>query len=74
MAVTDALGDTKVYPDLSARQMDVTASYVNSYIGIDLPAAKMAQLLTKMQLSSAADGARLPRFCVGGLAELTRKV
>lgn len=63
VAVTDALGESRQYPDLSARTMDVTAAYINSYIGIDLPPAKMAQLLTKMQLSSsvAADGAmRLP--------------
>lgn len=57
VAVTDALGETRTYPDLSPRSMDVTASYINSYIGIDLPAAKMAQLLTKMQLASAADAA-----------------
>eukprot|EP00892_Ulva_mutabilis_P000903 jgi/Ulvmu1/10813/UM069_0049.1 len=61
VAVTDALGATAATPDLAPRSMDVTAAYVNSYIGIDLPAAKMAQLLTKMQLAStvAADGAGL---------------
>lgn len=53
--VVDASGATAVYPDLSERTIKVAASYVNRYIGIDLDAATMAQLLTKMQLSSSVD-------------------
>lgn len=58
VTVTDALGEARTYPDLSARPMDVTAAYINSYIGVDLLADKMADLLTRMQLASAvaADG------------------
>ncbi|KAI3431573.1 hypothetical protein D9Q98_004623 [Chlorella vulgaris] len=52
--VVDALGDTQVYPQLDTRQMDVAVPYINSCIGLDLQADKIAQLLSKMQLSAAA--------------------
>ncbi|KAL4440220.1 hypothetical protein ABPG75_003221 [Micractinium tetrahymenae] len=59
--VVDALGNTHVYPQLETRQMEVEASYINGCIGVDLPADKMAQLLSKMQLTAAtsADGSKV---------------
>jgi phenylalanyl-tRNA synthetase beta subunit len=62
--VTDSLGDVHVFPNLASRSLSVTADYVNKYIGIDLSAAAMAEILTKMQLSSTVDDdGALPLFC-----------
>ncbi|KAI7840445.1 hypothetical protein COHA_005871 [Chlorella ohadii] len=52
--VVDAFGNTHVYPQLDTRQMEVPSAYINGCIGVDLPADKMAQLLSKMQLTAAA--------------------
>jgi phenylalanyl-tRNA synthetase beta subunit len=52
VAVTDALGTTKMYPNLESRAISVPVEYINKYIGISLEAEKMADLLTRMQLAS----------------------
>ncbi|PSC73331.1 putative phenylalanine-tRNA ligase beta subunit [Micractinium conductrix] len=59
--VVDAFGQTHVYPQLDTRQMEVDAAYINGCIGLDLPADKMAALLSKMQLTAqaSADGSRV---------------
>ncbi|EFN52909.1 hypothetical protein CHLNCDRAFT_36718 [Chlorella variabilis] len=59
--VVDALGNTHVYPQLDTRQMEVAVPYINGCIGTDLAADKIAQLLSKMQLTAtpAADGSRV---------------
>lgn len=44
-----------VYPSMDARTMDVSVPYVRSMAGVDLPAADMARLLTRMQLAAEAD-------------------
>jgi phenylalanyl-tRNA synthetase beta subunit len=59
--VTDSLGDVHVFPNLESRSLNVTSEYINKYIGIDLSADKMAEMLTKMQLASTvADDGALP--------------
>lgn len=59
--VIDAFGERQVYPDLSARSMEVSVDYVNSCTGLALTAAEMAPLLEKMQLqaSPSPDGSGL---------------
>jgi phenylalanyl-tRNA synthetase beta subunit len=53
--VTDSLGSKSSYPHLAPRKMDVSATYINSYIGTQLNAAQMATMLTKMLLQSRLD-------------------
>lgn len=50
-----------VYPDLSEHKMEVSAAYVNGMLGLQLSAADIAKLLSKMQLdvSVKPDGATL---------------
>eukprot|EP00195_Chlamydomonas_chlamydogama_P013016 CAMPEP_0202900502 /NCGR_PEP_ID=MMETSP1392-20130828/11868_1 /ASSEMBLY_ACC=CAM_ASM_000868 /TAXON_ID=225041 /ORGANISM="Chlamydomonas chlamydogama, Strain SAG 11-48b" /LENGTH=638 /DNA_ID=CAMNT_0049586901 /DNA_START=124 /DNA_END=2041 /DNA_ORIENTATION=+ len=54
--VTDALGQKTVYPDLDARQMEVSVDAINSLLGLQLDAAAMSTLLTKMQLHTQVSG------------------
>jgi hypothetical protein len=51
--VVDAFGESRVYPDLAPRAMEVSVDYVNSCTGLGLSAAEMAPLLGKMQLEVA---------------------
>lgn len=62
--MTDSLGKKTAYPELAPRAMTVSSDYINRYIGVDLEARQMADLLTKMQLAStvASDGARPPHL------------
>lgn len=51
-----------VYPDLAPRELEVSLDYINSRLGLDLPAADICKLLCSMQLdvapaaTAAADG------------------
>ncbi|GAB4814215.1 hypothetical protein N2152v2_001261 [Parachlorella kessleri] len=50
--VVDAFGQTTVYPDLTSRQMEASVDYINGCIGLELEAERIAQLLSKMQLTA----------------------
>ncbi|KAI8817741.1 uncharacterized protein EV422DRAFT_214421 [Fimicolochytrium jonesii] len=52
--VTNADGKKVVYPDLAPRTMDADVHYINSHIGVNLEADKIASLLTKMSLGAKA--------------------
>lgn len=39
-----------MYPDLAPRQLDVSLNYINSSLGLSLPAAEVCKLLRSMQL------------------------
>jgi len=43
-------GKSVVYPDLSNTVFEAKVDYINRYIGINLPAERMANLLSRMQL------------------------
>ena len=47
------------YPKLSSRTETVSAKKINSNIGINLPAEKISELLTKMCLSTKVNGDNL---------------
>ena len=64
--MVDSFGESHVYPDLSSRQMEVTAEYINSIVGVQLDAPTAASLLSKMQLR-AVGGWGLWRWALGGL-------
>jgi len=49
-------GETLTYPKLSSRTETVSAKKINSNIGINLPAEKISELLTKMCLSTKVSG------------------
>lgn len=42
-----------VYPDLSPRQLEVSLDYINSSLGLSLPAEDVCKLLHSMQLEAA---------------------
>jgi phenylalanyl-tRNA synthetase beta chain len=50
--VVDAAGHAVPYPDLSQREETAAVEYINKSIGINLPPAKMAELLKRMGLSA----------------------
>jgi len=52
-------GETLTYPKLSSRTETVSAKKINSNIGINLPAEKISELLTKMCLSTKVSGDNL---------------
>ena len=41
---------TAVYPDLAVRRMEVDVGYINACVGVDLAAAQIADLLSRMAL------------------------
>jgi phenylalanyl-tRNA synthetase beta chain len=57
--VTDSLGVTRTWPDLSSRTVEVDMGYINSRIGTSLQAEAAANLLTKMCLDTQAVGETL---------------
>ncbi|KAK9808656.1 hypothetical protein WJX72_001360 [[Myrmecia] bisecta] len=50
--VIDSFGEATVYPDVSSRAMQVDTHYINSCIGVNLKADKIAELLSRMALSA----------------------
>ena len=52
--VVDAFGAARTYPDLAPRELDVDAAEAASIVGVDLPPATMASLLSRMGLGAAA--------------------
>ena len=45
-----------VFPDLTSRAMEVDVTYINRCVGVDLGAAKIAELLSRMALTAKAVG------------------
>lgn len=55
--VIDSFGESRVYPDLSPRELEVESSYVNGALGLDLGQEEMGRLLRSMQLDAEPSGA-----------------
>jgi phenylalanyl-tRNA synthetase beta chain len=66
--VVDAFGESHLYPDMSARELDVPLSYVNSYLGLSLGGEEVCGLLRSMQLDArvAAAGVGAGAAAAGG--------
>ncbi|BDA44356.1 Phenylalanine-tRNA ligase beta subunit [Coccomyxa sp. Obi] len=52
--VIDAFGQSHVFPDLASRVMEVEVAYINRCVGVDLGAAAIAELLSRMALTAKA--------------------
>ncbi len=52
VTIVDALGAQAVYPDMTAREEVASVEYINKSIGIDVPPAKMANMLKRMGLTA----------------------
>jgi phenylalanyl-tRNA synthetase beta chain len=66
--VVDAFGAAHLYPDMSARELDVPLEYVNSYLGLSLGAEEVCGLLRSMQLDArvAPEGSASAAVAAGG--------